>query len=55
MPSPEDRMFTRQLDKGSTYVGVDLVDHIIIGEGCYYSFAEEKQLTAGWPGVSKAR
>ena len=55
MPSPEDKLFTRQLDTGSRYVGVDLVDHIIIGEGRYYSFSEEGLLTAGWPGVSKAR
>lgn len=54
-PSPEDRLFTRQLDQGSRLVGVDLVDHIIIGEGRYYSFSEEGQLTAGWPGVASGR
>lgn len=54
-PSPEDRLFTRQLDEGSVVVGVDLVDHIIIGEGRYFSFAEEGRLTAGWAGVPSPR
>lgn len=54
-PSPEDRLFTRQLDKGSEVVGVALVDHLIVGEGCYYSFAEEGLLSAGWSGVASRR
>jgi DNA repair protein RadC len=46
--SPEDKAFTRQLDEGSRWVGVQLSDHIIIGEGRYFSFAEAGLLTAGW-------
>lgn len=55
MPSPEDKVFTRQLDQGSSLVGVVLADHIIIGEGRYYSFSERGQLTDGWPGVASGR
>ena len=54
-PSPEDKVFTRHLDEGSQVVGVELVDHIIIGEGRYYSFAEQGLLAAGWAGVPRRR
>jgi DNA repair protein RadC len=47
-PSPDDRLFTHQLDRGSEVVGVRLLDHIIIGEQRYFSFAEESLLTEGW-------
>ena len=47
-PSPEDRLFTHQLDRGSEVVGVRLLDHIIIGERRYFSFAEERLLKDGW-------
>lgn len=53
-PSPADRAFTRQLDEGSQVVGVQLLDHVIIGEDRYYSFAEAGLLTAGW-GVAPRR
>jgi DNA repair protein RadC len=51
-PSPEDKLFTRQLDEGSKVVGVDLLDHIIIGENRYHSFSEDGTLKARWPGVA---
>lgn len=53
-PSPADRAFTKQLDEGSRVVGVELLDHIIIGEQKYFSFAEEGLLSAGW-GVASRR
>jgi DNA repair protein RadC len=46
--SPEDHRLTAQLHAASGVVGVPLLDHIIIGEGRYWSFAEEKQLASGW-------
>ena len=47
-PSPEDKLFTQQLERGSKAVGVSLLDHVIIGEAKYYSFAEEGDLRSGW-------
>ena len=49
-PSPDDRSFTRQLDEASVVMGVRLLDHIIIGEQRYFSFAEERLLDEGWQG-----
>lgn len=39
-PSGEDRAVTRQLRTAGTVVGIDVLDHVIIGEGRYVSFAE---------------
>jgi DNA repair protein RadC len=47
-PSPEDRAFTDQLEKGARVVGLGFMDHVIIGEGRYYSFSEEGLLRGGW-------
>lgn len=46
--SPEDHRLTAQLREASRVLGVPLLDHIIIGEGRYWSFAEENQLASGW-------
>ncbi len=43
-PSPEDRRMTDQLVRACGLVNIRVVDHIIIGDHGYYSFAEEKQL-----------
>ncbi|NIQ38537.1 MAG: DNA repair protein RadC [Proteobacteria bacterium] len=43
-PSPEDQTITDQLTRACTLVNIRVVDHIIIGDGGYYSFADEKQL-----------
>ena len=40
-PSPEDRALTRELVAAGAMVGIPVVDHVIIGEGRYVSFAEE--------------
>lgn len=40
-PSPEDRKFTEQLVAAGTLMNVRVLDHIIIGDSAYYSFANE--------------
>ena len=39
-PSPEDMEFTRHLAAAGRLLGIDLVDHIILGETRYCSFKE---------------
>jgi DNA repair protein RadC len=46
-PSLEDRMITRQLVEAGDMMGIPISDHIIIGEGRYHSFNDEKQLRSG--------
>ena len=43
-PSPDDMEFTRRLAAAGTLLGIDLVDHIILGEARYCSFKEMGQL-----------
>lgn len=43
MPSQEDRALTKRLREASELLGITLLDHLILGEGCY-SFADQ-----GWP------
>jgi DNA repair protein RadC len=40
-PSPEDRKFTQELAAAGKLMGVKLLDHIIIGDGNYFSFTDE--------------
>ncbi|MGP1588871.1 MAG: RadC family protein [Oribacterium sp.] len=40
-PSEEDIALTRELEKAGDWIGITLVDHIIIGDNCYYSFKEQ--------------
>ena len=42
-PSAEDRTTTRRLQRAGRLLGVDLLDHVILGRGKYLSFLEE-----GW-------
>ena len=37
----EDRILTKQLWEAGRMLGITLNDHIIIGDGCYFSFQEE--------------
>jgi DNA repair protein RadC len=47
VPSQEDRAMTQRLVNAGTLLGINVVDHIIIGrEGRYFSFADEGLLTA---------
>jgi len=39
-PSREDRELTRSLAEAGKLMGISLVDHIVIGDGVYYSFKE---------------
>ncbi|MBI3995612.1 MAG: DNA repair protein RadC [Nitrospirae bacterium] len=42
-PSPEDRELTRRLVKAGRVMGIKVLDHIVIGDGNYFSFADQ-----GW-------
>jgi DNA repair protein RadC len=54
-PSSEDRFFTKGLLLACETVGLLLVDHIIIGEGRYHSFAESGTLAdSPWAGGGRA-
>ena len=39
-PSSEDRSVTRQLRSAGELIGIDVLDHVVVGEGRYVSFAE---------------
>lgn len=39
-PSPEDRAVTQQLRQAGEMVGIDVIDHVVVGEGRYVSFVE---------------
>ena len=43
-PSPQDIEFTNSLVKTGLIQGIPILDHIIVGDDCYYSFYEEEQL-----------
>lgn len=48
-PSLDDKVVTKRLESASKVLGVNLLDHIIIGEGRYASFCEEGLLVRrGW-------
>jgi DNA repair protein RadC len=40
-PSREDREITRRLQEAGELLGIRVLDHIIIGDGCYLSFVEQ--------------
>lgn len=42
-PSPEDRALTKRLVECGELLGVRVLDHVVIGEGRYVSFADQ-----GW-------
>jgi len=42
-PSAEDRSTTRRLQRACRLLGIELLDHVILGQGCYRSFLEQ-----GW-------
>ena len=39
-PSIEDRRLTEAISKAGDFIGIPLMDHLIIGDGRYYSFKE---------------
>jgi len=43
-PSHEDRLITRRLYEAGEIIGIKVLDHVIIGDNNYYSFAEHNSL-----------
>lgn len=43
-PSHEDRTLTKRLVKAGKVMGIEVLDHIVIGDDIYYSFADEGAL-----------
>ena len=43
-PSTEDRNLTRALEDAGNVLGIPLIDHVVIGDGRYYSFREHGDL-----------
>ena len=43
-PSDEDKEITRLLERSGKVLGISLIDHVIIGDGNYYSFLENEAL-----------
>lgn len=43
-PSREDRSLTRRMKEAANLVGVPLIDHVIIGDLCFFSFRQENLL-----------
>lgn len=43
-PSMEDDVVTRRVLEGGRLLGIPLVDHIILGDQCYYSYTEHKRI-----------
>lgn len=39
-PTPDDIAVTRRLVATGDLLGIAVLDHIVVGEGCYYSFKE---------------
>ena len=44
-PSPEDHALTARLRHAADVLGINLLDHIVLGDGRNHSFADQ-----GWPG-----
>jgi len=43
-PSREDRLLTRRLVQAGQLLGIQVLDHLIIGEGRYFSFCDQECL-----------
>ena len=43
-PSENDILLTKRVQEAGSLIGIELLDHIIIGNNCYMSFAEKKLL-----------
>jgi DNA repair protein RadC len=43
-PSAEDLNLTKKLNEAGKFLDIPILDHLIIGESSYYSFADEGQL-----------
>jgi DNA repair protein RadC len=54
-PSPADKEITKRLKECSKIVGIDIIDHVIIGKGRFYSFTLDKELQGGESDHGKQR
>ncbi|MFY4729575.1 JAB domain-containing protein, partial [Nitrospira sp. BLG_2] len=43
-PSQEDRALTRRLKDSGELLGISVLDHVVLGEDRYYSFADHREL-----------
>jgi DNA repair protein RadC len=43
-PSPDDRELTRRLVAAGRLMGIDVVDHLVLGDTRYWSFKESRDL-----------
>jgi DNA repair protein RadC len=43
-PSLQDKNITRRLESVATLIGIRLLDHVIIGDGRFYSFVEDGEM-----------
>ena len=43
-PSDSDREITKQLYQAGNLLGIEVLDHVIIGDDAYYSFADKGEL-----------
>lgn len=43
-PSQEDKLVTERLNEAGKLMEMEIIDHVIVGDGLYYSFKEEKIL-----------
>ncbi len=41
-PSKEDLLTTRRVREAGALIGIELLDHIIIGDNCYFSLKGER-------------
>ncbi len=46
-PSREDMLTTKRIQEAGLLIGIELLDHIVIGNNCYISFREEGMLEKG--------
>ena len=42
-PSVDDRSVTERLRRVGELVGIELLDHVVVGEAAYYSFADDRE------------
>ena len=53
-PSSEDYEITKRLNDGADILGIRFLDHVIIGDGAYVSFADRGRIetsTSNWPTI----
>jgi DNA repair protein RadC len=44
VPSPEDMELTRRLATAGVLMGIDVIDHVVLGDVRYWSFKEAGRL-----------